>query len=244
MGDKFQILCYGDSNTWGCIGNWRPSDLPTKRFDPETRWPDVLQQKLGEKARVIAEGLGGRTTIYPVKGAPWKNGESYLLPCLRSHRPLELVVIMLGTNDLQTKRDMTVQQLGDGISRLIDIIQNDPMCGRGFKPPAILIISPIEVKSAAPEGRVEVYDNFRREIGAELSRQFPEVYSRIAREKGCHFLNGAEYAKPCDADGVHFDAESHVRLGNAVAEYIEKYIDFCPAPSCSVSQMMTEKAGE
>ena len=224
MSDKFQILCYGDSNTWGCIGRWFQSELPTERFAPEFRWPNVLQEKLGEKANVIAEGLGGRTTIYPVAGEPWKNGEPYLKPCLRSHRPLDLVVIMLGTNDLQTKMDMTSQQLGDGINRLIDIIQNDPKSGRGFKAPAILIISPIEVKSAAVGGRVEVYDNFRREIGTQLSRQFPEVYARIAREKGCYFLNGAAYAQPCDADGVHFDAESHVRLGNAVAEYVEKYI--------------------
>ena len=72
---------------------------------------------------------------------------------------------------------------------------------------------------------MDVYDNFRREIGVGLSRQFPEVYSRIAKEKGCHFLNGAEYAKPCDEDGIHFDAESHVRLGNAVAEYVENVLE-------------------
>lgn len=219
-----QILCYGDSNTWGTIGEWEKPKLPTKRYAPQNRWPCVLQERLGTKANVVAEGLGGRTTIYKRNGEEWKCGETYLLPCLRSHRPLDLVIIMLGTNDLQVKKDITAEQLGDGITRLIDIIQTDPTCGSGFKPPKILILAPIEVRPSAPEGRVEVYDKFRREIGAELSRMFPEVYCRIAKEKGCYFLNAAEYAQAGPADGVHFDPGSHVRLGNGVAEFIEKHI--------------------
>ena len=102
-----QILCYGDSNTWGTIGEWVKPTLPTKRYAPENRWPCVLQERLGAKVNVIAEGLGGRTTIYKRYGEEWKCGETYLLPCLRSHRPLDLVIIMLGTNDLQVKKDIT-----------------------------------------------------------------------------------------------------------------------------------------
>lgn len=224
MKDRIEILCYGDSNTWGCIGRWEASILPSERYDREHRWPDVLQAQLGEDFHVISEGLGGRSTIYPRAGEEYKNGEPYLLPCLHSHRPLDLVIIMLGTNDLQMKKDITEEELPVGISRLIDIVQSTPKCGRNVQPPKILVLPPIEIRKAAPEGRVAVYDLFRGDIGRELSLKMPAVYAKVAKEKGCYYLNTADYAVPGPADGVHFDAESHVRLGKAVAAYIKTHI--------------------
>lgn len=90
------IVCFGDSNTYG-------RDPVTKgRLDKKTRWPGVLQNILGEEYDVIEEGLNGRTTVWndPVRGGPKRNGSLYLLPCLESHAPINLLVIMLGTNDL------------------------------------------------------------------------------------------------------------------------------------------------
>ena len=222
--DKIQVLCYGDSNTWGCIGKWVESDEPSARYDTDTRWPTVLQQKLGEKFHVIEEGLGGRTTIYPHPTEPWKNGEPYLTPCLHTHRPLDLVVIMLGTNDLQLKKDITAEELPNGISRLVDIVQSQKKTGRGNVPPKILIIAPIEVLPSSPEGRTAVYAKFRCEIGTQLSRMLPAVYEQVAKEKGCYFLNAQDYAQPGPVDGVHFDAESHISLGRAVASFIRNEI--------------------
>lgn len=225
MKDKIQILCYGDSNTWGCIGRWVESALPSERYDPAHRWPCVLQSELGDAANVVAEGLGGRTTIYAREGEEFKNGESFLLTCLRSHRPLDLVIIMLGTNDLQVKKDITAEELPNGISRLVDIVQQDKVAGRSApEPPKVLIIAPVDVRPSSPEGRVLVYDKFRREIGRELSLMFPEVYRKVAEEKGCFFLNAQEHAVPGPADGVHLDPESHVRLGKAVAEMVRTVI--------------------
>ena len=218
--DKIQILCYGDSNTWGCIGKWVESDEPSARYDTDTRWPTVLQKELGENFHVIEEGLGGRTTIYPHPSEPWKNGEPYLLPCLHTHRPLDLVVIMLGTNDLQLKKDITAEELTVGISHLVDIIQAHKKTGRGNQPPKVLILAPIEVRPSAPEGRTAVYAKFRCDIGRNLSLMFPQVYEQVAKEKGCYFLNAQEFAQPGPADGVHFDAESHIRLGRGVAQFI------------------------
>ena len=179
------ILCYGDSNTWGCIGNWIETTVPTKRYDEQTRWPCVLQADLGENFRIVEEGLGGRSTIYTREGEEWKSGEMYLKPCLHSHRPLDLVIIMLGTNDLQINKSITEEDLPVGISRLVDIIQETPNVGRDQIVPKILIVAPIEIRPSAPEGRVLVYDKFRREIGRELSLKFPEVYEKVAQEKGC-----------------------------------------------------------
>jgi lysophospholipase L1-like esterase len=184
----------------------------------------VLQADLGENFRIVEEGLGGRSTIYTREGEEWKSGEMYLKPCLHSHRPLDLVIIMLGTNDLQINKSITEEDLPVGISRLVDIIQETPNVGRDQIVPKILIVAPIEIRPSAPEGRVLVYDKFRREIGRELSLKFPEVYEKVAREKGCYFLNAALYAQPGPADGVHFTPESQIRLGHALAEYIKKNI--------------------
>lgn len=218
--DKIQILCYGDSNTWGCIGKWVDSDEPSGRYDTDTRWPMVLQKELGEDFHVIEEGLGGRTSIYRHPTEPWKTGEPYLLPCLYTHRPLDLVVIMLGTNDLQIKKDITAEELHIGISRLVDIVQAHHKPGRGNQPPKVLILSPVEVKPSAPEGRTQVYAKFRCDIGRNLSLMLPQVYQQVAREKGCFFLNSQLYAQPGPADGVHLDAQSHISLGKAVARCI------------------------
>lgn len=220
--DRIQILCYGDSNTWGTIARWVDSDLPSERLDPGHRWPCVLQAELGDDYHVIEEGLSGRTTIYPRADGQWKNGEPYLLPCLRTHRPLDLVIIMLGTNDLQARKDITLEELPVGISRLVDIVQSEWFSGRDMKPPKVLIMAPVEVHSAAPNGRISYREKFRGEIGFGLSRKFPEVYRKVAQEKGCYYLNAAEYACPGDADGLHFDGECHIRLGKAVAEKVKE----------------------
>ena len=92
-----RILCFGDSNTWG----YDPAT--GERFDEQTRWTGVLQAALGGDYTVIEEGLNGRTTVWddPIEGH--KNGHEYLVPCLETHRPLDLVVLMLGTNDLKRR---------------------------------------------------------------------------------------------------------------------------------------------
>ena len=109
MKDQQRILCYGDSNTWGTIGRWKLTDMPSERYDRDTRWTQVAQRILGPDYCVIEEGLGGRTTIYARAEEPWKCGETYLLPCLHSQRPLDWVVLMLGTNDLQVCKTITAE---------------------------------------------------------------------------------------------------------------------------------------
>ena len=218
--ERREILCYGDSNTWGCIPRWEESDLPSERYDEHTRWPCAAAELLGPGYHIVEEGLGGRTTVYDRPGEPEKNGEPYLLPCLLSHRPLDLVVIMLGTNDLHRAVQPDPAHLGAGIRRLIGIVQSTPKCGRGNRPPQVLILAPIPIRPPAPEGRTLVYDQFAGEIGRNLSLGFPETYRKAAVETGCRFLNAGDYAEAGAGDGVHFTAESHLRLGRAVAEEI------------------------
>lgn len=224
MRDKIQILCYGDSNTWGPIARYYDAGIPAPRYDAQTRWPRVMQAQLGDGFEVCEDGLGGRSTIYTREGLEWKSGELYLLPCMRAHSPLDLVVVMLGTNDLQINQEITEADLPVGISRIADLVLGDSFSGRDVKPPKLLIIAPPEIRPSAPEGRTEVYAKFRCDIGRSLSLKFPEVYAKVAQEKGCYFLNGQDYIQPCPADGVHIDGESHIRLGTAAAAFIREHI--------------------
>lgn len=129
------ILCFGDSNTWGSIASDRPTVQPSLRYDEHTRWPCVLGEELGPEYRVVEEGLSGRTTIYSIPSEAYKNGEPYLLPCLLSHRPLDLVIMMLGTNDLRLVYHADYDHLDKGIRRLIEIVQTCSMCGVGAVSP-------------------------------------------------------------------------------------------------------------
>ena len=215
-----RILCYGDSNTWGSVPRWKDLGVPSERYDRETRWPGRLAALLGDGYEIIEEGLGGRTSIYDFPGESWRNGLPYLEPCLLSHRPLDLVILMLGSNDLHACLHPTAEHLGDGIRTLVKVVQGLPKCGRGGTVPPILILSPSHIKEALPQGRREVYGFFNREQGTALSQQFAPVYRQAAEELGCFYLDAALYAQPSDADGLHWMPESHRRLADALAEKI------------------------
>lgn len=215
---KKEILCYGDSNTWGCVPRWKDLGVPSDRYDPDTRWTGRLAALLGEDYHIIEEGLGGRTSIYDFPGEPWRNGLPYFQPCLLSHRPLDLVVIMLGTNDLHACLHPTEEHLGDGIRTLVDVVRATPKCGRGNTPPPVLVIAPSHIKEAL--GRREVYPKLGGAAGEALSHQFAGVYRRAAEELGCRFLDAALYAQPSDADGLHWMPESHRRMADALAAFI------------------------
>ncbi|TKB94918.1 MAG: hydrolase, partial [Mesorhizobium sp.] len=110
------VLCYGDSNTHGQI----PGRGPLERYGPDERWPGVLRAELGPDWYVIEEGLSGRTTVHddPIEGAH-KNGRTYLRPCLQSHATLDLVIIMLGTNDLKIRFNKPPSEVAMGIGCLV-----------------------------------------------------------------------------------------------------------------------------
>ena len=215
---KKEIRCYGDSNTWGCIPRWKDLGVPSERYDQDTRWTGRLSALLGDGYHIIEEGLGGRTSIYDFPGESWRNGLPYFQPCLLSHRPLDLVVIMLGTNDLHACLHPSAERLGDGIRTLVDVVRATPKCGRDNTPPPILVIAPAHIKEA--QGRKEVYPKLGGEKGEALSRQFAAVYRQAAEDLGCHFLDAARYAQPSDADGLHWMPESHRLLADALAQAI------------------------
>ena len=201
------VLCYGDSNTWG-------SDPETgERFPEDVRWPGVLRAKLSDEYRVIEEGLSGRTTVWddPIEGVH-KNGRTYLRPCLESHSPVDLVTLMLGTNDLKARFDTSSSDIAQGAASLAEIVLKSG-CGPGGDAPIVLLISPPPVETLTD--MAEMFEGAR-----EKSRRFSEHYGRFAGQTGCEFLDASAVIVSSDVDGIHLDAVEHRKLGESVAALI------------------------
>ncbi len=207
------ILCYGDSNTWGSAT--RPGN--DQRYAPAERWPGVLQAKLGNDWSVIAEGLPGRTTVHPdpIEGR-WLDGSAYLLPCLKSHRPIDLVAIMLGTNDLKQRFGVPAGDIAKSVGALLMIVKGSET-GPGMSAPKMLVICPPPILDSYGE-RPDFTDMFHG--GREKSLKLAPLYHAIADEHGAAFLDAGTIVETSPFDGVHLDPRAHAALGEALANHI------------------------
>ena len=205
-----RILCYGDSNTWGS------DPLSGERLDDQTRWTRILAKALGPDYEVIEEGLCGRTTVWedPIEG--YKNGSTYLLPCLETHRPLDLVVIMLGTNDLKKRFSLTAYDIAQGAGVLVTAVQKSS-AGREAKAPPVLLMAP------PPVSKMSDYDEMF-EDAYEKSKKLGERFRQVAQELGCAFLDTSSVIVSSKVDGIHFDPPEHAKLGQAVSKIINELL--------------------
>ena len=199
------VLCYGDSNTWGYIGGTE------ERFASDQRWPGVLQDALGNAFRVIEEGLNGRTTVWddPIEGD--KNGETYLRPCLQTHKPLDLVILMLGTNDLKRRFSLSAQDIAAGAEKLVRIIQGSGAGPEGGTP-QVLLVCPASVRKLSDLAEMFGSD------AEERSQQMAAFYAETAKRCGCGYFDASTVASVCDADGIHLSKAAHAALGQSLAE--------------------------
>lgn len=208
------VLCYGDSNTYGAAIVPRPDD----RYAFDERWPGALATALGSDWRVIEEGLNGRTTVWddPVEGA-CRNGKTYLTPCLYSHRPLDVVAIMLGTNDLKSRFQLSAWDIASGVATLVDIVL-DAKAGRNGSAPAVIIIAPPPFLSHIPTHG----DMF---AGAQAkSREMAARYQAVAREKNVFFIDAGQVVSSSPIDGFHLEPEANKTLGSHVAAKIKEFL--------------------
>jgi lysophospholipase L1-like esterase len=209
------ILCYGDSNTYGTV----PMEhaFHDERFAADVRWPGVLAERLGAKFRVIEEGLPGRTTVHddPIEGAS-RNGKTYLLPCLGSHKPLDAIVLMLGTNDLKTRFSVTPEDIGRSLFALVELIWSCN-AGRSGRQPKLLIVAPAPIEEVGFLG--EIFAG-----GTAKSHGIAAKYEAVAAHFGTAFLDAGQIIEVSSTDGIHFDAEQHRRLGEAIAAEIGRLL--------------------
>ncbi len=204
------VLCFGDSNTWG------RDPHSTARLPEASRWPNALQAELGDGYHVIAEGLNGRTTVWEDPIEEHRCGKTYLPPCLLTHQPLDLVVLMLGTNDLKKRFSVSAFDIGRSIGLLLDIIQNSASGIDGGAPPILLMSPP-------PVGKLSEFAEMF-EGALEKSVRLPHFYRLHAEQRGCRFFDTAEIIRSSDADGIHFEPQDQVKLGRAVAGIVREML--------------------
>lgn len=206
------ILCFGDSNTWGADPACGP------RFDRVTRWPCILQKELGEGFHVVEEGLCGRTTVWddPIEGD--KNGLKQLVPILKSHVPLDVLIIMLGTNDLKNRFSVSPLDVANSVNQLVETARNTFNCFDGT-PPEILVICPPPFAPLAETPFKEMFIG-----GEEKSHRLATEFREVAADRGFRILNAGEVIQSSPIDGIHFEPAEHAKLGKAVAEEIRNIL--------------------
>jgi len=206
------ILCYGDSNTYGTAPMQHLED--DRRFGHGERWVSIMRQIIGADGWVLEEGLPGRTTVLddPIEGIH-KNGLAYLTPCLESHRPIDVVTISLGTNDLKTRFGMPPSDIAAGAGILIETVRTAlAVFGQSAK---VLLIAPppiLEVGCLA-----EMFAG-----GAAKSQAFAAHYKAVAAKLGTAFLDAGALIGSSKIDGIHFDQPEHLKLGRAVAAAVKQ----------------------
>lgn len=203
------VLCYGDSNTHGTKPMAHLDDMA--RFGADQRWPGAMSAALGPGWTVIEEGLPGRTTVHddPVEGA-WKNGLAILMAVLESHRPIDLVVILLGTNDLKARFGVGAEDIAESCGRLARVV-NGSSAGPDAAAPAVLLVAPSPILETGVLRHM--FDG-----GATRGRGLSAAVSRSAARVGAAFFDAATVAEVDPLDGIHYAGETHRVLGHALAE--------------------------
>ena len=221
-GETRNILVYGDSITWG----WVPTApiVPTVRHAEEDRWPTITGTALGTGYNVITEGLSGRTTNVEDPTAPGlMNGADYLDAALMSHEPIDLVVIMLGTNDTKTYLDRSPLEIGLGMGELANLAQEGSGLGwYAYDRPQVMLISPPPLGDAIDPAAAEDFRGSDEKITV-----LPDVYARIAEAAGAHFFDAASVVEKDEVgtDGIHLLVQGNRDLGEAVAAEIREILE-------------------
>ena len=207
------ILCFGDSNTWG----YDPATQT--RFSKDIRWTGVLQQLLGSNYNVIEEGLNGRTTNVNEKQdhglgyfRPFRSAMDLLSILIETNSPLDLIVVMLGTNDLKTNFNQSSEMIAKNMRLVCEsIIDNDY-----FQSKSIILVSPTHINEESPN----LLDSF---VGTtQASQSFSNSYRKISDDLDLYFLDASESVKTNKIDGLHWDAMQHSDFANSLFNKIKK----------------------
>jgi len=206
-----QLLCYGDSNTWGLIPN------QPRRYPWGVRWTSILQEKLGfENVRVIEEGLCGRTTMFEDSYRDHRNGLKTLSLMLESHTPLDAAVIMLGTNDCKTYYGLSAQQIAKGMEQCVQMLLTVLPAEK------ILLMSPIFLGENVWKAEYDPEFNPR---SVEVSKELQYEYRKLAEEMNVRMIAASDHAVPSEADQEHMLEEGHKALAEAVYLAVKEMID-------------------
>lgn len=205
------VLCFGDSNTYGYIPG---SD--GERYDAQTRWPKRLAALLGEEYEVVEEGLNGRTTAFGDNIEPYRCGLDHIVPCLLSHAPVDLLILMLGVNDTKDRFHVKAEEIGYGLEELI-------MKVGGYyhfheQVPKILVVAPV------PLGDMSQGIEFS-EYSRQKSLLLPGIFEETARRFSCAFFDAGSVIHQLGCDNIHFTPEDHRLLAQALEPLVKELTD-------------------
>lgn len=206
------IVLFGDSNTHGSVPSTAMGQR--RRWAPDVRWPGLLRAALPSSVQIIEEGQGGRTTTLddPEEGAH-KNGLTALPIVLETHRPVDILVIMLGTNDMKARFGATAQQVAESIDRLCRVaLASD--CGREERPPALMLIAPPAIEETGPFA--EIYAG-----AAARSVGLGPAIAKVAKHHGAGFLDAGQHVAVSVDDGIHYDADMQPVLAEAILPHLQ-----------------------
>lgn len=209
------ILCYGDSNTHGTgpIPAWGQGF----RLDRPDRWPVIMGQALGDGYEIIAEGHGGRTVCHddPVEG-PHRNGMTILPAILESHKPLDLVIVKLGTNDLKPRFAVNAADIALSLERMVRLIRHSE-CGPAGGAPKVLLVAPPPVIEVGP--LAEIFEG-----AAQRSQGLGAAIRVVAERADVGFVDAGDHIQVSPIDGIHYDAQAHHILGGVLAQTVRQMI--------------------
>lgn len=200
------ILCFGDSNTWGYNPNTK------ERYPWGIRWTSKLAQKLsGSDVNVIEQGLCGRTTIFEDISRPNRKGVNTLKAIFGEENNIDSVIIMLGTNDCKTYYGNNAEDIAEGVDECLDLILEHVPSEN------ILLVSPIQL---GEEVWKDEFDPEFNENSVLVSKGLKDAYARIAKKRNVHFLAASEYVGPSNADQEHLDVAGHSVLADVIYENV------------------------
>lgn len=210
-----RILIYGDSNTYGY------NAIDGSRFDANTRWTGVCQKELGPDYEIINRGLNGRTTCHDTWEGAYFNGLARIEACVASQKPLDMICVKLGSNDLDVSLKQTPEMIAENAARVLKKAREAEAAKAPEHPCQYVLMAPLHITEDAYSGPfAPYYDEKSLQISAETTTAF----ARQAQKDGFLFFDANQYARCGKFDGVHLDAENHRKMGIAVAKWLQENI--------------------
>ena len=200
-----KIICYGDSNTFGF--NAKDGSI----FDENTRWTSLLQKNLGSEYEVVNEGMYDRTGFADNPRGDLFSGPKHFPEMLSKTDNIDLLILAIGTNDLQSQYNISFDTIENGLRNLVNLAKT--------KVKNIIIILPVILDERILKG---AFNTQFDETGVEKSKKVGQIYRQIADENGCLWFDINEFTAPSDYDGLHYDENSHRLIAEKLAEFIKK----------------------
>jgi len=218
-----RIMVYGDSNTWGYDPNRvDPVTGANRRYDENTRWTRIMKNALGSEYEVLEEGFNGRTIAFDDQTSYGRNGLKHIEVAFKTCDPVDMIIIMLGTNDLKDMFALTEVNMGDAMNTMVRTLRN-AMSESNSATAKIIIVNPVNVTPCADGSFVYGFS----ERSVKLGEKIGERYKAVAERRGCYYFDAGtvDGTEMDGTDGTHLTPGAHKALGTALAEYVREIME-------------------